>query len=49
MFIKLDKPSRQLLPLVNICKGYIVRPCRLDLEVFKGLIGSRPKGNMSHG
>jgi hypothetical protein len=29
---------------MNLCKGYVVKPYLLNLVVFKGLIGPRPKG-----
>jgi hypothetical protein len=33
----------------NLCKGYIVRPCQLTSEMFKGLISPRQKGITTHG
>jgi hypothetical protein len=29
----------------NLCKDYVVKPCRLTLEVLEGLINPRQKGN----
>jgi hypothetical protein len=33
----------------NLCKGYVVKPCRLTLVVFEGLIDPRQKGIMTRG
>jgi hypothetical protein len=41
VFIKLKKSNGWLWPLGNLCKGYIVKPCRLTLGVFKGLYNLR--------
>jgi hypothetical protein len=49
VFIKLEKPNRQLRPQVNLCKGYVVKPCRLTLGVFKGMYNPRQKGIMASG
>jgi hypothetical protein len=49
MFIKLEKPNMRLWPLGNLCKSYVVKPCRLTWEVFKGMYNSRKKWNMTHG
>jgi hypothetical protein len=49
VFIKLEKPNERLWPLGNLCKGYIVKPSRLTLVVFEGLIDPRKKGIMTHG
>jgi hypothetical protein len=49
MFIKLEKPNGRLQPQGNLCKGYIVKPCRLTLGVFKGLYNTRQKGIKSRG
>jgi hypothetical protein len=45
VFIKLKKPNGRLRPLGNLCKGYVVKPCRLTLVVFEGLIDPRQKGS----
>jgi hypothetical protein len=49
VFIKLEKPNERLWPLGNLCKSYIVKPCWLTLEVFKGLYNLRQNGIMSRG
>jgi hypothetical protein len=42
-FINLEKPNGRQWPLGNLCKGYVVKPCRLTLVVFEGLIDPRQK------
>jgi hypothetical protein len=49
VFIKLEKPNRWLRPLGNLCKGYVVKPCRLTLVVFQVLIDPRQKGITTRG
>jgi hypothetical protein len=44
VFIKLEKPNGRLRPLGNLSKGYVVKPCRLTLVVFDGLIDPRQIG-----
>jgi hypothetical protein len=33
----------------SLCKGYLVKPCRLALVVFEGLIDPRQKGITTRG
>jgi len=49
VFIKLVKPNGRLLTLGNLCRGFVVKPGRLTLEMFKGLYNPRQKGIMAHG
>jgi hypothetical protein len=49
MFIKLEKPNGRLWPLGNLCKGNLVKPYRLTLVVFEGLIDPRQKGITTRG
>jgi hypothetical protein len=46
VFIKLEKPNGRLW---NLCKRYVVKPCRLTLGVFKGLYNPRQKGITTRG
>jgi hypothetical protein len=45
MFIKLEKPNGRLRPLGNLCKGNIVKPCRLTLVVFEVWLTRGKKGS----
>jgi hypothetical protein len=49
VFVRLAKPNGQVHTRGIFCKGYIVKPCRLTLVVFEGLIDPRQKGITTRG
>jgi hypothetical protein len=42
------KPNGRLLPLGNLCKGYVLKPYRLTLKVIKGLDNLSQKRITAH-